>query len=78
MWAAATGELLQRFAGSQGEVTGVAFSPDGARLAVISSDGVVRVCLLRLDDLLALARTRATRTLSDNECRQFLRLDACP
>jgi hypothetical protein len=38
----------------------------------------VRVFLLPLEDLLALARERVTRSLSAEECRQYLHLNACP
>jgi hypothetical protein len=40
-------------------------------------DGVVRVWLLDLDDLLALADDRRTRDLTDEECRQYLHTDRC-
>ena len=53
-------------------VGGVAFSPDGTRLASTSLDGMVRVWALDLDDLIAIARTKVTRELTDDECRQYL------
>lgn len=80
VWDAATGELIQTLPGSLGGVTGVAFSPvaEDALLGVASSDGVVRVFLLRTEDLLALARSRVTRTLRQPECQQFLHMEQCP
>ena len=80
MWDAATGRELLTLPGSGGGVKSVAFSPsdDGAYLAVASADGVVRLFLLRIDDLLALAHSRITRSLTTAECRKYLHLDECP
>jgi sugar lactone lactonase YvrE len=52
------------------------FSPDGKFLAVAGN--AVRIFLPRVEDLVALARERLTRSLSTEECQQFLRLEACP
>ena len=78
LWNATTGvnELVLR--GHQAPVWQVRFSPDGSRLASISSDGTVRVWALDLDDLITIARNKLTRELVDEECRQYLRIDACP
>jgi WD40 repeat protein/transcriptional regulator with XRE-family HTH domain/energy-coupling factor transporter ATP-binding protein EcfA2 len=78
LWDAATG--LEQFAliGHTGQVTGVAFSPDGARLATSSRDGTVRVYALRPDDLIQIAKTRVTRSLTIEECQKYLHMDACP
>jgi WD40 repeat protein/serine/threonine protein kinase len=56
---------------------GLAFSPDGTRLAVDVGD-TVRVYALDIDDLIGLARDRATRGFTDQECRQYLHLERCP
>ncbi len=56
----------------------LAFSPDGSMLASRSGDGTVRVWALDVDDLLEIARSRVTRTLTDEECRQYLHVAACP
>jgi WD40 repeat protein/DNA-binding SARP family transcriptional activator/serine/threonine protein kinase len=78
LWNAATGvtELVLR--GHQGPVRQVRFSPDGSRLASIGRDGAVRVWALDLDDLIAIAQDKVTRELTEEECRQYLHLDACP
>ena len=80
VWDAATGVLIHTLPGSLGGVTGVAFSPvtEDALLAVASPDGVVRVFLLRMEDLLDLARSRVTRPLREPECQLFLHMEQCP
>lgn len=47
----------------------VAFSPDGKLLYASGVDGIVRVYLRHVDDLIALARTRVTRGLTEEECK---------
>jgi WD40 repeat protein/transcriptional regulator with XRE-family HTH domain len=56
----------------------IAFNPDGTRLATSGWDGVVRVYALRLDDLVALAQTRVTRSLTTEECQKYLHVAECP
>jgi hypothetical protein len=38
----------------------------------------VRVYALDIDDLVGLARDRVTRGFTDQECRQYLHMFACP
>jgi WD40 repeat protein len=80
VWNVATGEELLTLPGSGGGVKGVAFSPadDGAHLVVASADGVVRLFLLRMDELLTLAQSRVTRSLTAAECQKYLHADECP
>ncbi len=77
IWDAVTGQELWTFHAPDG-LTGVAFSPDGSQLAVGSRDGTTRIYLLHIEDLIALANSRLTRTLTLEECQQYLHLDACP
>jgi len=80
LWDASTGKEELTLPGSLGGVTDVAFDPraGGAELAVASQDGTVRVYLLRLPELLALAHQRVTRHLTDAECQKYLHTLTCP
>jgi hypothetical protein len=63
------------------------FLASGARLdsfarwrdtsGLLGGDGVARVWAVDLDDLVELARDEVTRTLTDGECRQYLRQESC-
>jgi WD40 repeat protein len=62
----------------------VDFAPEGSRLIVAVYDPpalaplTIRMYLLRTDELAALAKSRLTRGLTAEECRQFLRMETCP
>jgi WD40 repeat protein len=60
-----------------GPVDKVAFSPNGTRLAAAGGD-TVRVYILPIDELIRIARARLDRPFTEQECRQYLHLDACP
>jgi WD40 repeat protein/transcriptional regulator with XRE-family HTH domain/energy-coupling factor transporter ATP-binding protein EcfA2 len=77
IWDALTGrELLTLYAPNA--LTGIAFDPDGTKLAVAGRDGTDRIYLLQIEDLIALAKSRVTRSLTLEECQQYLHVDACP
>ena len=78
LWDVATGRELLVLLGHTGSLSDVAFSPDGTRLASASYDGTIRVYVLPVDELVALARSRLTRTWTQAECRQYLQLETCP
>ncbi len=80
IWDVATGQELLTLPGSEGGVYGVAFSPSGggAHLAVASNDGIVRIFTLQIDELLALAQTRVTRSFTTAECQKYLHAEQCP
>ncbi|MCI0634612.1 MAG: protein kinase [Actinobacteria bacterium] len=75
---ATSGEQVLALRGHEGAVARLAFSPDGTMLASKSLDGTVRIWALDLDDLLEIARQQVRRSLTDEECRQYLHLEACP
>jgi WD40 repeat protein len=74
---AGTGATQLSLRGSGCTVEGVAFSPDGVKLASTSWCDGVRIWALDIDDLLEIARREAGRSLTDEECRQFLHVDEC-
>ncbi|HTW46419.1 MAG TPA: hypothetical protein VMD92_00650 [Acidobacteriaceae bacterium] len=59
-------------------VESVAFSADGKYLATGCDDGVVRLFPLNDNELLAEARARVTRSLTADECHQYMHSDQCP
>jgi WD40 repeat protein/transcriptional regulator with XRE-family HTH domain len=77
LWDPLTGKELLTLHAAEG-LTSVAFSPDGSQLAVASRDGAARIYLLKIEDLMALAKRRVTRSLTIEECQQYLRVDICP
>jgi WD40 repeat protein len=77
LWDAATGEELLAIPG-ENNGPDLAFSPDGRHLAAASGSGKVVVYAVHLDDLLALARSRLTRSLTQAECQRYLRVEDCP
>ncbi len=77
LWDAASGEEMLILRGHTSGVTGVAFSPDGKRLATSSLDGTVMIYASDIEDLLSLARQRLTRSLTTEECQQYLHMPAC-
>jgi WD40 repeat protein len=77
LWDARDGSLLQ--AVSMGEDYGkaVAFTDD-RRVVVGTLNGLVAGLTFDIDELVQIGRTRVTRILTDQECRTYLHLDACP
>ncbi|MFC5828266.1 BTAD domain-containing putative transcriptional regulator [Nonomuraea insulae] len=78
LWHADSGLQSLTLRGHEGGAYSVRFSPDGSRLAVGSGGGTVRVWALDLDDLIGIARANVTRTLTGQECRQYLHARRCP
>jgi WD40 repeat protein len=76
--AAASGRESSILSASMGGILDLAYSPDGTRLATSSTNGTILTYVLDLEELKALARERLTRSLTDEECRQYLRVDECP
>ncbi|MCX6057030.1 MAG: protein kinase [Chloroflexi bacterium] len=77
LWDVTNGaNLLTLYVDSDG-ATSVAFSPDGKQLAVGGKSGI-SIFYLQIQDVIALAKSRVTRTLTKEECRQYLHMDVCP
>ena len=77
IWDAQTGQQLYTLPGHTRVITDIKFSPDSRHLASSSADGTVRVYVLPVDELMQLARSRLTRSLTDQECQQYLHVERC-
>jgi WD40 repeat protein len=75
---AGSGQELLTLTGHSDIVTDVAFSPDGRFLATASCDGTARIYVLSIEELVALARQRVTRSLTGEECQKYLHMEECP
>jgi WD40 repeat protein/serine/threonine protein kinase len=78
LWDSNTGQELLTLLGSEEGVSRVVFSPDGTHLATQNFDGTTRIYVLPIDDLIALAQSRLTRSLTVEECQRYLHTDVCP
>jgi WD40 repeat protein len=77
LWDVASGVQEQVLHGHESAISALDFSADGARLASGGQDGLARVWALDVDDLLAVARRKLTRTLTEAECREYLHVGRC-
>jgi len=78
LWDSISGqELLSIFVHRLG-VSDVEFSPDGKKLYASVRDGTTRVLLLDIDELIGVANSRLTRSLTIEECQIYLHLQQCP
>ena len=78
LWDISSGRLVVELqtAVASNEAAPVVFSPDGNYL-LYNDGGVLRRYLLHADQLVALARSRLTRGLTTDECRQYLSSSQC-
>jgi WD40 repeat protein len=64
--------------GHNGGVMRLAWSPDGKRLATAGVDGTVLIHTVSVKELMVLASKRVTRTLTPDDCWNYLRTKKCP
>jgi DNA-binding SARP family transcriptional activator/WD40 repeat protein len=53
------------------------FNADGSAISVVYADGRILGYPIALDRAIAIARSRVTRSLTDDECRQYLHVATC-
>ncbi len=78
VWDIPSGEPVATLYGHQGNVTVVEISPDGKYVYSTCWGGLLHGFVLDVDELLALAESRVSRSLTDEECQTYLHLEACP
>ncbi|HSJ59223.1 MAG TPA: WD40 repeat domain-containing protein, partial [Anaerolineae bacterium] len=78
LWDAATGLPLLSLSGHEAPVGALACSPGGDYVATAGFDGTTRVFVVQPDRLVALARSRLTRSFTPEECIKYLHMDKCP
>jgi WD40 repeat protein len=77
VWDVTTGEELASLYGNASNVYSASFSLDGSQLVTSGADGSIRFYLLEMEDLIALAKSRLTRTLTEPECQKYLHKESC-
>jgi|GEM_PF-2747527 len=78
IWDANTGQELITLTVQPQGLLDVAITPDGKYLATAGRDRAVRLFVLSTDELISLAQSRVTRSLTEEECQRYLHLEACP
>jgi hypothetical protein len=69
--------LLWSLSGQSYTITDLAFSPDGKQLYAARADGAIHLDILDVDELMAMAQSRVSRTLTNEECHQYLHVETC-
>ena len=78
LWDYHSGQRLLILEGVGEGIASVDFSPDGRQLVTGDMDGSVRFHVLALNALVDIAESRLTRSLTEEECQEYLHLDGCP
>ena len=73
LWDMETGRRIRTLRGATCDPAGVAFVANDSTLRVASGEGIYRGYLLDPKELTELARAEASRSLTDDECMQYLR-----
>ncbi len=78
VWDVSSSKELRTLAVHTDVVNDIVFSPDGKLLATASSDRTFQVSPLDIGELIALAKARVTRSLTNEECQKYLHMQQCP
>ena len=76
VWDTITGTELLTF-GIEGGAFNVEFTPDGEHLVTWDYAGI-KIFTLEIDELVQIARSRLTRSLTAEECQKYLHVEQCP
>ena len=71
VWNAETGVELYTLTGHSDVIHSAVYSPDGKRIMTASSDQTIRVYTTDIEELLAIAKSRATRQLTVEERERY-------
>jgi WD40 repeat protein/DNA-binding SARP family transcriptional activator len=77
VWDLEAGEEIATLYGNDTQLAPIRISPDGT-MVTIGADGLVRIYTVDTEELVALARSRVTRSLTREECRKYLHVEECP
>jgi WD40 repeat protein len=77
VWDMQSGRELQTFYSDSAGLWTVLYAPDGTRLVAATDKGTIRTYLLDVDELIALAQSGLSRTLTEAECQKYLHLAQC-
>jgi WD40 repeat protein len=77
IWDALTGRLVHEITMGAAEVLGVTFITD-THVAVVPTDGNLRLLTIDNDELLQIVRESLTRGFTEAECVRFNFFDSCP
>ncbi len=77
LWSATDGNLLQVVPLGDDWAKAVAFVNE-RHVLIGTSNGLVVGLTFDVDELVEIGRSRVTRSLTDQECRTYLRIDECP
>lgn len=78
IWDLDTKEKLLELHTQTGYIAGLDFNKDWSQMATASLDGTTRIIYLDVNNLIELAKARVTRSLTTEECQQYLHMEQCP
>jgi DNA-binding SARP family transcriptional activator/WD40 repeat protein len=78
VWDARSGALVFTPPKEPTDASTAHFNADGSAISVVYADGRILGYPIALDRAIAIARSRVTRSLTDDECRQYLHVATCP
>jgi len=78
LWDSWTGVRQSTLFRHGGRVRAVAFTPDGLKVRMVADDWTIHDHPVSTPDLIALARTKVTRSLTPEECQKYLNTPKCP